>query len=102
MDDTLNLFPVTTTRDAKGQMMIAGQLLRDLVRQYGSPLYLYDGTTLRSQLNNLRTAFESEYRGGFEITYAAKAYFSLGMARRMAAMGLGVDVVSLRRPYPSR
>jgi diaminopimelate decarboxylase len=30
-----------------------------------------------------------------EISYAAKAYFSLGMARRLAGMGLGVDVVSL-------
>ena len=95
MDETLSLFPITTQRDSKGQMMIAGQLVRDLVQQYGSPLYLYDAATLRAQLDLLRTAFETHYRGGFEITYAAKAYFSLGMARRMAAMGLGVDVVSL-------
>lgn len=95
MDETLKLFPITTTRDQKGQMSIAGHMLRELVQQHGSPLYVYDGATLRSQLNVLRTAFEHEYRGGFEITYAAKAYFSLGMAKRMAAMGLGVDVVSL-------
>ena len=30
-----------------------------------------------------------------EITYAAKAYFSLGFARKLAGMDLGVDVVSL-------
>lgn len=95
MDETLNIFPITTQRDEKGQMMIAGQLLRELVNEFGSPLYLYDGETLRSQLGLLRSAFEKEYRGGFEITYAAKAYFSLGMAKRMAVMGLGVDVVSL-------
>ncbi|MCD4671961.1 MAG: diaminopimelate decarboxylase [Anaerolineaceae bacterium] len=91
----LKLFPITTRRDPKGRMTIAGQSLRELVQQYGSPLYLYDGATLRSQLALLRKAFEAEYRGGFEITYAAKAYFSLEMAKRMASMGLGVDVVSL-------
>jgi diaminopimelate decarboxylase len=93
--EALDLFPITTTRDNKGQMMIAGQNLRALVQQHGSPLYVYDGATLRAQLDVLRNAFEQEYRGGYEITYAAKAYFSLAMARRMAAMGLGVDVVSL-------
>lgn len=95
MDEVLKLFPITTRRDPKGRMTIAGQSLRELVQQYGSPLYLYDGATLRSQLALLRKAFEAEYRGGFEITYAAKAYFSLEMAKRMASMGLGVDVVSL-------
>lgn len=95
MDKVLKLFPITTRRDSKGRMTIAGQSLRELVQQYGSPLYLYDGATLRSQLALLRRAFETEYRGGFEITYAAKAYFSLEMAKRMASMGLGVDVVSL-------
>ncbi len=95
MEETLKIFPVTAQRDAKGRMSIAGQLLRDLVEAYGSPLYVYDGATLRSQLDGLRGAFEAHYRGEFEITYAAKAYFSLGIARRLAALGVGVDVVSL-------
>ncbi len=47
------------------------------------------------QVRSLREALQKHYPGPFEITYAAKAYFSLGMARHLAGMDLGVDVVSL-------
>ncbi len=39
--------------------------------------------------------FKERYSHPSEITYAAKAYFSLGMARQLATLGVGVDVVSL-------
>jgi diaminopimelate decarboxylase len=95
VEEILKLFPVTTERDPSGKLKIAGQLVRELVQQYGSPLYVYDSATLCAQLELVRGALEKEYRGEFEITYAAKAYFSLGFAKKLAAMGLGVDVVSL-------
>ena len=75
-------------------MTIAGQSLRELADQYGTPLYLYDAATVEDQVKRLSQALGAHYPGHFEITYAAKAYFSLGFARKLAAMGLGVDVVS--------
>lgn len=68
--------------------------MRGLVEQYGTPLYLYDCATLADQINRLNTCLSRHYPGKYQVTYAAKAYFSLQFARRIAAFGLGVDVVS--------
>ncbi len=92
---TQSIYPVSTGRDETGCLTIAGHKLRPLAEQYGTPLYLYDAATLRGQASRLREELVRNYPGNFEITYAAKAYFSLGMARRLAEIGLGVDVVSL-------
>jgi len=67
----------------------------ELAQQYGTPLYLYDAATVRSQVEMLQTELAAHYPGRAEITYAAKAYFSLGLARYLVEWGLGVDVVSL-------
>lgn len=90
-----SLLPITAGRDEAGCLSIAGQSLRPLAEKYGTPLYLYDASTIRGQARKLRQALTSNYPGDFEITYAAKAYFSLAMARRLAALNLGVDVVSM-------
>jgi diaminopimelate decarboxylase len=75
--------------------MVADQPLRRLAETYGTPLYAYDGETIAYQIQRLRDALGLFYPGGSQITYAAKAYFSLGIARHLASAGLGVDVVSL-------
>lgn len=90
-----NILPLTAGRDSSGAFTIAGKALRPLTETYGTPLYIYDGYTIRQQARGLREALERYYPGQAEITYAAKAYFSAGMARHLAGMGLGVDVVSL-------
>lgn len=75
--------------------MLADHRLSELARAWGTPLYLYDGATVRRQVETLRAALAAAYPAASEITYAAKAYFALGMAQRLAALGLGVDGVSL-------
>ncbi len=89
------ILPVSAGRNSAGCLTIAGLSLRPLAEQYGTPLYLYDAATIKEQVRRLRAELTAHYPGRFEITYAAKAYFSLGMARRLAALDLGVDVVSL-------
>lgn len=95
MNANLKLFPVSTGYDASGGLTIAGHSLCELADQYGTPLYLYDAATVENQVQRLTAALRQHYPGHYEITYAAKAYFSLGFARKLAGMGLGVDVVSL-------
>jgi diaminopimelate decarboxylase len=90
-----NLFPITAGRSKAGHLTITGHVLRPLAEQYGTPLYLYDGATIRNQVKRLREQLENAYPGMFEITYAAKAYFSPGIARHLTELDLGVDVVSL-------
>ncbi len=91
----LELFPITAAVEPTGRLSIAGHDLTDLAHLWGTPLYLYDATTIRAQVQTLRELLARHYPGPSQVTYAAKAYFSLGMARRLAALGLGVDVVSL-------
>lgn len=95
MSEIEQLFPVTSTRSADGHLTIAGCDVTALASQYGTPLYVYDAATLRLQVDTLKRSLKKHYPADFQITYAAKAYFSLGLARRLAALDLGVDVVSL-------
>lgn len=89
------IFPRSVGRDAAGGLTIAGHAVHALAEQYGTPLYLYDAATLREQARSLQALLQAHYKGTFEVTYAAKAYFSVGFARHLASFGLGVDVVSL-------
>jgi diaminopimelate decarboxylase len=91
----LDLFPISTTLNSNNQLAIAGHSLTDLVKNFGTPLYFYDGFTIRHQVKALQTAFVKHYPGDSLIAYAGKAYFSLGMATELAKLGVGSDVVSL-------
>jgi len=95
MNEISRIFPVTTGRDSFGRLTVAGHCLSDLAKRYGTPLYIYDGETVRKQVERLRQNLQTAYPGIVEITYAAKAYFSLGFAQKLAMLRLGVDVVSL-------
>jgi diaminopimelate decarboxylase len=88
------LLPLSSTQDEYG-IKVAGLNLIDLAKEYGTPLYLYDGATIRHQVDTLQGLLENCYPGITEVTYAAKAYFSLNMARKLAQMNVGVDVVSM-------
>jgi diaminopimelate decarboxylase len=90
----LPFFPISSQVDAQGELIIAGHDLNRLAEQYGTPLYLFDAATLRRQAKTLQQQLAKEYPGESLVAYAAKAYFSLGMARKLAALDLGVDVVS--------
>ncbi len=92
----LDLFPVSTTiHPTNGSLQIAGQDVNELARRWGTPLYLYDGATVRRQAAELQRLLSGGYPGPSMVAYAAKAYFSAGFARRVASLGLGADVVSL-------
>lgn len=91
----LSLFPITTTINQQGRLSIAGHDLAELAAVYGTPLYLYDGATIRGQVDRLNALFKNHYPGDAKIAYASKAYFSHAMASKLAALGAGSDVVSL-------
>ena len=90
-----DLLPIDTFYDQANTLNVGHQNLADLAKKYGTPLYIYDGATIRQQILTLRGLLNRFYPGNSEITYAAKAYFSLLFARKLANLGVGVDVVSL-------
>lgn len=92
--DDFSIFPITTGVNAAGRLSIAGHDLRTLAETYGTPLYVYDGATIRHQAERLQSLFRQYYPGEAAVAYAVKAYFSHALAVKMAEMGLGADVVS--------
>ncbi len=75
---------------------IQGVDLTELVREHGSPLYVYDGDKIVAQYQRLRDAF-----GGLnlKIKYAAKALTNLAVLRLLREAGTGLDVVSIEEAH---
>ena len=72
------IFPITTGRDETGQFQLAGYSVPCLAEQHGTPLYIYDGATVREHVKTLTRLLELNYPALSEVAYAAKAYFSFG------------------------
>ncbi len=68
----------------------AGLKIKDLVRKYGSPIYLYD---LDSMLKSVRD-FKEAFDGKVEIHYAAKANAHPEILKAFKKEKIGVDTVS--------
>ncbi len=65
--------------------------LPELVSRWGTPLYVYSETAIRSRLAHLTDALgELPHL----IAYSVKANGNLGVLRTVAAMGAGADIVS--------
>ena len=63
----------------------------ELINQYGSPLYVYDGATIRRKAAELQHAFAGV---NMKIKYACKANTNLAVLRLMREIGVELDVVS--------
>jgi len=64
-----------------------------LLRRYGSPLYIFDEATIRSQCREYRHEFSIRYKN-MAVAYASKAFINRPMAAVMKEEGMGLDVVS--------
>jgi diaminopimelate decarboxylase len=90
-----SLLPDSASYSIANGLRIANYDLASLARQWSTPLYIYDGHTIYNQVSWLKNLLRQHYAGPSAAAYAAKAYFSLAFARKLAALDLGVDVVSL-------
>lgn len=88
------LMPLTATVNDRDHLEIGGCDVPDLVRQFGSPLYVLDETTLRSACRQYRDAFQRYYPGESLVIYASKAWNCLAVCAIVAQEGLGIDVAS--------
>lgn len=75
-------------------MVIGGCSVTELVKQFGSPLYIVDELTLRTACQQYRLAFQKFYPGPSQILYASKAWSCMAISALVAKEGLGLDVVS--------
>jgi len=72
-------------------LFIAGQDLRSLAEQYGTPLYIYDRATLNASVTDYQSALQKNYPAPAHITYAGKAFLCKAIAEWTQTHGLFVD-----------
>ncbi len=87
------LWPLTAQRNPDGQLVIGGVALTALADHFGTPLYVFDETTVRHQARRFRRAFETAYPRS-RVVYAGKAYLSPAIVALLWEEGVGLDVVS--------
>ena len=88
------LLPLTAEITAKDHLAVGGCDISDLVKQFGTPLYIVDEVTLRVACRQYRQAFRQHYPGESQVIYASKAWSCLAVCAIVASEGLGLDVVS--------
>jgi diaminopimelate decarboxylase len=84
-------------RNEAGVLCVGGVSATDLVRDFGSPLYVIDEATARERATRIRDEFTQAFSAiGTDVSvyYASKAFLSTEVARWMVAAGLRIDVAS--------
>jgi diaminopimelate decarboxylase len=89
----LSLFPLTKDIDSHGHLHIGGCDCVELVKKFGTPLYVFDEVALRSKCQEFKTEFTKRYSNTL-IIYASKAFLNQALATIFKEEGLGLDVVS--------
>ncbi len=76
-----------------GHLEIGGCDAMELVRQFGTPLYVMDETLLRDNCRAYVESFQKHYPDA-EVIYASKVFSTMAMCRLVAEEDMGLDVVS--------
>jgi diaminopimelate decarboxylase len=78
--------------NADGVMVLAGHDVRDLLREFGSPLMVVLEDVIRFNCRAYRKSVERYPRT--RVYYASKALLTVGLCKLFEQEGLGLDVVS--------
>jgi diaminopimelate decarboxylase len=89
----LILFPLTTEVNKQGHLVIGGCDVVDLANEFGTPLYLFDESTLRHKCREFKDEF-CKYYPDTLVIYASKAFLNRALSLIFKEEGLGLDVVS--------
>ncbi|MDD5590797.1 MAG: diaminopimelate decarboxylase [Dehalococcoidales bacterium] len=89
----LPLFPISSQINEAGHLSIGGCDTVGLAAEFGTPLYLFDESNLRSSCAEFRNGFGRFYPDS-KVVYACKAFINRALAAIFAGEGLGLDVVS--------
>jgi diaminopimelate decarboxylase len=73
-----------------GELLVGGRTVTDLVKEHGSPLYVYDRAVLAWRRDLMRKHMPQ----GLEITYAVKANPMVDLLREIGPLYDGIDLAS--------
>jgi len=89
----LPLFPVTAEVNKSGHLAIGGCDTVALAAEFGTPLYIFDETSLRNKCAEFKSEFGQRY-DNVKINYSCKAFINKVILLLFMEEGLGLDVVS--------
>ena len=89
----LTLFPFITKVNEQAHLVIGGCDVVDLAKEFGTPLYLLDESTLRQKCREFKNEF-TRLQSDALVIYASKAFLNRALALMLKEEGLGLDVVS--------
>ncbi len=94
MQNTVNqsIMPITANVNDHNHLEIGGCDTIELVKKYGSPLYIYDEEGIRTCCRQYKEAFSSY--SNVSVLYASKAFMNRAICKIIGSEGLGLDVVS--------
>lgn len=87
----MKLFGTMKAQD--NQLVIGGVSAKDLVREYGSPLYVFDEELIREYCRDYRKHFKCEENNN-RVAFAGKAFLTLQMCKLLKEEKMNLDVVS--------
>ena len=88
-----DVLPLTAKADADGVLEIGGCNVRDLAKEFGTPLYIYDEHTIRDTCRAYLREYEAQLPGA-RAHYAGKAWLNPALTKILVEEGFGLDVVS--------
>jgi diaminopimelate decarboxylase len=83
----------TSKINERGHLEIGGCDTVELVRQFGTPLYVMDESLIRQRCREFVESFRATGLS-FQVAYASKAFCVMAMCRIVHEEGLALDVVS--------
>ena len=97
----LNILPMETTVSSDGHLIVGGCDVVELSAKYGTPLYVYDESTIRTMAELFTKEFSDRYSNS-RILYASKAYINPSIAKLSIENGLGIDLSLIHISEPTR
>lgn len=95
------VLPYTARVNKENHLEIGGCDLVELAREFGTPLFVYDETTIRNNIRKYKKAFASRTEN-FEIVYAGKAFLCQAICEIIAEESISLDVSSGGEIYTAR
>ncbi|MBQ8599825.1 MAG: diaminopimelate decarboxylase [Clostridia bacterium] len=90
------------TISTEGHLLFAGQDVASLLREYGSPLYLFDEDRIRENCRTYYNAMKEAFGEKALPLYASKAASFKEIYRIVNSEQLGIDVVSCGEIYTAK
>ncbi len=85
------IWPDSVRRSDFGELTIGGVGVSSLVKEFGSPLFIFDEAHVRNRARSYASAFNAG-QIQTDVYYASKAFLSTKVAKWLVEEGLGIDV----------